>query len=274
MTQEILRAAGSLAHLVATLLLVAGLATACTKKDEPKGEPTSTAPTAVAPKAVLKTDPPAKPPYTLETDDEKVIDLATDRQQIVLLTREQAKAKLEEYQVELLKCDEEDAKREDICQQRIASFYCMLMGDRYRDLGDGDGAFAFYSEAIKRTRDEHDVSEKLLEKAKADAPADPTAKAIDIAYHEARYNFQSYKDFAETARYHKRLAELMILAKNDPTEHWDAAKENIKKSAEHLAKFEKAWDDLQALEDKAADADDAKFQEIERYAKGKKIERI
>jgi len=202
-----------------------------------------------------KTDLPPAPPYKLTDKDELEIDQATNRLQLYAFTQKESEQYLSEYQGKIKDCDEKIAKQEDSCMARFAAYYTMQLGDRYKELGRLDDAVKTYLDAIMRTLHEHQVMADAFEELlKSPVPSDSSKEAnqMTVSFNGARFRFQAYKDFAEIARYQKRIVEGR-LKKGDleqVKEDWKDIEESVKSSAGFKKEFEKDYEKLKSLKEK------------------------
>ncbi|MBZ0273273.1 hypothetical protein K8I61_14640 [bacterium] len=254
-------------------------AVGCGKKDTPPAAPSPDASPAKTPSAVkytLKKAPAA--PYTVEDADEKEISLASDLPQELTIGHDASERMLLEYQVKLAECEEQLEKKDDMCQARQATLYMLLVGDRYAEQGKYDDALAFYLKAVKRTLSENEKLAAEYEARKGEptpAGQSDTGKAMHGAYFGARYHFQSYKDYAEIARYQKRIVGIMAAAGNPNVEdQWPFVRESIRASAEHKRAFLDHWNTLKSINEKIPDAYREFYEEVARLADSMKIEAI
>lgn len=256
------------------IVLAAVFAVAC-EKPETAAVTTPVASTPAPPKSA---EPP-KPPYTLATDEERAIDEASNRAVMYIESEESVKKMLADHELELTRCDAEVAKNSDQCLARTGAFYCMRIGDDYRGLKDEPAAVRFYMEALKRTVELNDRSEKEYRenvKAGLAAAKSDAGRAMTESYHAARYHFQSYKDFAEMARYEKRLVEIAIENQRDEMakDSWSRIENSVKTAATHRAEFLKHVAALRAIKDKIPEQYRHFYDEIMSLEGNLKIERI
>lgn len=260
--------------ILGATLAVALFAFGCKPAEEPKPVPPA-APEGTPP----LTAPPVQAPYTLSDEDEKTIDIASDRRRIFVESLESSKKLLGEYQVKLANCDESVKAKSDQCIERQATMYCMLVADRYRELDDDESATAFYMEALERTVTLNQRLQGEYErdvKAAEDPKLSPEAKAIVEAFFSGRYHFQAYKDFGEIARYHKRLVEVAVThnRKDTADAHWEQIEKAIKTSAEHLRGFRASVEKAKGVQGKFPKDYESYYQEVMRLNTALKIEQM
>ncbi|MCC6156721.1 MAG: hypothetical protein IT350_01625 [Deltaproteobacteria bacterium] len=256
------------------IVLAAVFAVACEKPETAA----VTTPAAATPAPPKSAEPP-KPPYTLATDEERAIDEASNRAVMYIESEDSVRKMLADHELELTRCDAEVAKNSDQCLARTGAFYCMRIGDDYRGLKDEPAAVRFYMEALKRTVELNDRSEKEYRenvKAGLAAAKSDAGRAMTESYHAARYHFQSYKDFAEMARYEKRLVEIAIENQRDEMakDSWSRIENSVKTAATHRAEFLKHVAALRAIKDKIPEQYRHFYDEIMSLEGNLKIERI
>ncbi len=195
---------------------------------------------------VLETPPAPKAPYTLTDKHEIEIDTATNRIQRKIPSKKDVEKILEVRQVALAQCDDPKGKKAD-CTADVTSMHCMIIGDQYMVQEKYKEARAFYLEAMSRMMKDFEILEGDYKSFKADFEKTPPGlgdqahiHALTEAYNAAKFYFYAYKDYAELARYQKRLVEAFISLKADDetiAEQWEIIENSVKSSAKYQRKF-------------------------------------
>jgi hypothetical protein len=206
-----------------------------------------------------KTSPPPQPPYKLSDSGATQIDQATNRPQNHFSSLAEVEKKLTALQVRLAECDKGENKTKE-CTARQSAMYCMYVGDQHMILKQNEDAKAFFLEALTRTFQQNEILEADYKIFKSEidrtAPAqghEANTHALTGAYNAAKYHFYAYKNYAEMARYQKRLVETFIsmnLAKAKIAEQWEIIENSLKTAAKHHKEFKADVMKMDAIKDK------------------------